>query len=39
MITSEPDENVVAQFDATFMFLMYWFLYTKEAQVILKPNI
>jgi len=38
MVTCEPDESVVSQFDATFLYLIYWFLYTKESHVIVKSR-
>ena len=38
MVISEPDESKVEQYDATFLFLMYWFMYTKESSVIVKKR-
>ena len=38
MVTSEPNESTIEQYDATFLYLMYWFLYTKESSVIVKKR-
>ena len=38
MVTGKPNEQKVEQYDATFLFLMYWFLYTKESHVIVKSR-
>ena len=34
MVTRPADVNKVNNYDATFLFYMYWFLYNKESYVI-----
>ena len=36
MVTCQASEDKIENYDATFLFLMYWFLYNKESTVIRK---
>jgi len=36
MVTCQASENKIENYDATFLFLIYWFLYNKESTVIRK---
>ena len=34
MVTCQASEDKIENYDATFLFLIYWFLYNKESYVI-----
>ena len=34
MVTCQASEDRIENYDATFLFLIYWFLYNKESTVI-----
>ena len=34
MVTCQASEDKIENYDATFLFLIYWFLYKKESTVI-----
>ena len=34
MVTCSASEDKIENFDATFLFLIYWFLYNKESTTI-----
>ena len=34
MVTCQASEDKIENYDATFLFLIYWFLYNKESTVI-----
>ena len=36
MVTCQASEDKIENYDATFLFLIYWFLYNKESTVIRK---
>ena len=36
MVTCQASEDRIENYDATFLFLIYWFLYNKESTVIRK---